>query len=146
MKPWPFSYSCVHCVAPRLLLRISLLTFLLATSTKFLNEKAQNVQSTTKLYVAILFNQSSFIPCMFEGRDCMEAGKLGRPFFLISLKLSTLNQCNSGQYGSRTGGQNQMSHEVLITRRQSIFLFFCKSRQRQASEGRCQLVLAGSGC
>ena len=26
-----------------------------------------------------------------------------------------------------------MSHEVLITRRQSIFIFFCKSRQRRAS-------------
>ena len=38
--------------------------------------------------------------------------------------LRTLYQCNSGQTGSRTGGQNQISHEVLITRRHSIFDFF----------------------
>ena len=31
--------------------------------------------------------------------------------------------------------------KVLITRRQSIFDFYCKSRQRRASEGRCWLVL-----
>ena len=52
----------------------------------------------------------------------------------------TLYQCNSGQNGSKFGGPNQMSHEVLKTRRQSIFNFFCKSRQRRASEGRCWLV------
>ena len=40
-------------------------------------------------------------------------------------------QYNSGQNGSRTGGQNQMSHEVLITRRQSIFIFL----QIQAEAG-----------
>ena len=28
--------------------------------------------------------------------------------------------CNSGENGLMTGGKNQMSHEVLITRRQSI--------------------------
>ena len=34
----------------------------------------------------------------------------------INRCMDDLLQCNSGQNGSRTGGQNQMSHKLLITK------------------------------
>ena len=43
-------------------------------------------------------------------------------YFVCTYLLTA--QCISGKNRSRTGGQNQISHEVLITKRQSIFNVF----------------------